>query len=71
MDALIIIIFAILIVTVIMIWIYSAYKDGYAAGQIAAMNGKQEYRLIEFEDGIRKYYKESELKDLITHKIIK
>jgi hypothetical protein len=44
--------------------------EGYREGQIDAINGKIVYKLVEFKDGTRGYYKESELKDLIEHKII-
>jgi hypothetical protein len=48
-----------------------SFHNGYRESQIDALSGKQEYRLVEFEDGVREYRKESELKNLITHKIIK
>ena len=62
----------VLISTVGMILISNIrYQEGYKNGQSDALSGKQKYRLVEFEDGTREYRKESELKDLITHKIIK
>lgn len=65
------IISSIFLVVMLFSLMYISAEDGYKKGQIAALNDKQEYRLVEFEDGTRDYYKESELKDLIPHKVIK
>lgn len=48
-------------------------KDGYKDGQMDAIKGVIKYKLIEFKDGERKYYRDDELKDLIEqdYKIIK
>lgn len=47
------------------------HDEGYKDGQVDAINGKIVYKLVEFADGTREYYKECELKDLIEeHKII-
>jgi hypothetical protein len=56
---------------VLMILVNKAgYDNGYKKGQVEALNGNIEFVLVEFKDGSRDYYKRSELKNLVEHKII-
>lgn len=49
-----------------------AYHGGYADGQIDAMNQKQNFHLLEFEDGAREYYHKDDLSNFKqSFKIIK
>ena len=51
---------------------YIGGSKGYKDGQIDAMNGKQGYVLIEFEDGSREYYDKDDISKLKEpYKVIK
>ena len=65
-------------VIVFVLWVFSLiivsinrYKNGYREGQIDAMNDKNNYRLIEFKDGVREYRHADELSKLTKHTVIK
>jgi hypothetical protein len=50
-------------IAVIILVIKEADDTGYKHGQIDALNGIQKYKLIEFSDGTRDYYKDPKPED--------
>lgn len=45
-----------LVMVLVIACIFIYFKEGYKQGQIDALSGKQHYHLVEFKDGVRKYY---------------
>jgi len=62
-------------IAVIILLIKEADDTGYKQGQVDALNGIQKYKLIEFPDGTRDYYKDPKPEDFTNEyrnfKIIK
>lgn len=50
-----------ILLMILCLWI--GHETGYKKGQTDAVSGKIKYKLLQFEDGTREYYKESELKN--------
>lgn len=62
-SAIAVIVCIVCFIVIIVLLIKDASETGYRNGQIDALNGIQNYKLIEFSDGTRDYYKDPKPED--------